>query len=231
MHAAVTPDPDSHYDDYYDSDTGRNSRRSSMQPPSRPSSRPNSVHGNAAMQGYTGGSLHRFISHEETHHSGIGTPLEEIEEYEPLFPEDDGKTQTSPKKVFKKRPELAQHHFPSRDTWEDTPASLQYSATVSTPDLEKTQQAVDAERAAVSSTFETPAEEASRREQNDKENGMTSDSKTFIKPQFKSAVADEMHRPGAHRFPSSDVWEDSPDSVRLVTTVSGPQVCLESASM
>ncbi|KAK4493800.1 hypothetical protein PRZ48_014985 [Zasmidium cellare] len=222
MHAAVVPDPDSHYDEYYDSDTARNSRRGSAQPPSRPSSRPNSVHG--SMQGYSGGSLHRFISHEETHHSGVGTPLEEIEEYEPLFPEDEGKGQTSPKKVFKKRSELAQHHFPSRDVWEDTPDSLQYSTTVSTPELERTQQAVEADRGAAKATFETPAEEAQRRQQNDKENDMTSDSKTFIKPQFKSAVLEDIHRPGAHRFPSSDVWEDSPDSVRLVTTVSSPQM-------
>lgn len=223
MHAAVTPDPDHYYDDY-ESDTGRNSRPNSIHHHSRPSSRPSSVHGTGSLQGYSGGSLHRFVSHEEPHHSGMGTPLEEIEEYEPLFPEDD-RGKESPRKAFKKRPELAQHHFPSQDVWEDTPASLQYSATVSTPDLEKTQEAMEEERTAKgSSTFETPEQEARRRDQNDKANDMTSDNKTFIKPHFKPGVADEVHRPQAHRFPSSDVWEDSPSSVYHVTTVASPQV-------
>lgn len=219
MHAAVTPDPDHYVDDYqYESDTG--SRRNG----SRPSSRPGSVHGAAPAQGYHGGSLHRFVSREEEHHSGVGTPLEEIEEYEPLFPEGEGEGKGDVKRTFKKRPELAQHHFPSRDVWEDTPSSLQYSAEVSTPDLEKTQAAAaqDSERKSAAHTFETPEQEMQRRGQNAQVNDMTSDNKTFVKPHFKPGVAEEVHRPSAHRFPSSDVWEDSPDSFTLVnqTTVS-----------
>ncbi|CAK3917147.1 Hypothetical predicted protein [Lecanosticta acicola] len=221
MHAAVTPDPDAYHDDFhYESDTG--SRKGSIQPNSRPSSRPSSVHGS---QSYHGGSLHRFVSREEEHHSAMGTPLEEIEEYEPLFPEEGEKE--SAKRTFKKRPELAQHHFPSRDVWEDTPSSLQYSATVSTPDLEKRQAAtLEADSKSVAETFETPEQEMQRRSQNSRENDMTSDSKTFLKPHFKPGVAEEIHRPGVHRFPSSDVWEDSPDSYTLVnqTTVSNLDV-------
>ncbi|KAI7111214.1 hypothetical protein KC324_g19865, partial [Hortaea werneckii] len=55
---------------------------------------------------------------------------------------------------------------------------------------------------------------------------MTKDSKTFAKPHFRSDVAHEMHheRPSANRFPSRDIWEDTPDSMRLVTTVSSPQM-------
>lgn len=226
MHAAVTPDPDHNIDDgyYYDSDTARSRRGSHGN--SRPSSRPGSVHGASALQGYSGGSLHRFVSREEEHHSGMGTPLEEIEEYEPLFPEDEQNC-GSPKKQFKKRPELAQHHFPSQDVWEDTPSSLQYSTTVSTPDLERTREEIDAAREArPSTTFETLEEEQKRRRQAEKEHDMTSDSKTFIKPHFKPGVANELHRPSTHRFPSSDVWEDSPDSFTLVntTTVNASQV-------
>ena len=214
MHAAVEP----HGDDFYDSDHSYTARRNS----SRPSSRPSSVHGAAAMN-YTGGSLHRYVSHEEQHHSGVGTPLEEIEEYEPLFPEDEKETDVR-KKVLKKRPDLAHHHFPSQDVWEDSPASLHYSTTVSTPDLERRQLDIESVDPSTStSTFETPEQEAKRRSQNP--NDMTSDSKTFMKPQFKAGVMHDLHheRPGPHRFPSSDVWEDSPDSVRLETTVGGPQ--------
>jgi len=215
MHAAVDFEP--HPDDFYDSDHGQSGRRNS----SRPSSRPGSVHGVPAMN-YPGGSLHRYVSHEEQHHQGTGTPLEEIEEYEPLFPEDE-KEGDIRKKVLKKRPDLAHHHFPSQDVWEDTPASLHYSTTVSTPDLERQQPEVAPVQSSNSAaqTFETPEQEMKRINQNPHD--MTSSAKTFIKPQFK-AVNDLHHeRPGAHRFPSSDVWEDSPDSVRLETTVAGPQ--------
>jgi hypothetical protein len=217
MHAAVVPEP--HPDDY-DSDHGFPARRNS----SRPSSRPSSVHGQAVVNNYTGGSLHRFISHEEHSHSGVGTPLEEIEEYEPLFPEDEKDGQQVRKKVLKKRPDLSHHHFPSQDVWEDTPDSLQYSTTVSTPDLERTrEQAEGTGTADASAVFETPEQEAKRRYQN--EDDMLSDSKTFVKPHFKPGVMEELHhdRPSPHRFPSSDVWEDTPDSMRIETTVSAPQ--------
>jgi hypothetical protein len=72
--------------------------------------------------------------------------------------------------------------------------------------------------------FETPEQEEKRKMQND--DNMLSDKKTFIKPQFKPGVMEELHheRPSAHRFPSSDVWEDTPDSARIETTVSGPQM-------
>lgn len=214
MHAAVDFEP--HPDDFYDSDHAQSGRRNS-----RPSSRPGSVHGVSAAN-YTGGALRRFVSHEEQPHTGTGTPLGEIEEYEPLFPEDE-KDDDIRKKVLKKRPDLAHHHFPSQDVWEDTPASLHYSTTVSTPDLERQQPEIDPidKSNSANPTFETPEQEAKRIQQNPHD--MTSSAKTFIKPQFK-AVSDLHHeRPGAHRFPSSDVWEDTPDSVRLETTVAGPQ--------
>ncbi|KAI7519611.1 hypothetical protein KC331_g20614, partial [Hortaea werneckii] len=71
--------------------------------------------------------------------------------------------------------------------------------------------------------FETPDQEQ-KRQTNDAD--MTKDSKTFAKPHFRSDVAHEMHheRPSANRFPSRDIWEDTPDSMRLVTTVSSPQM-------
>lgn len=221
LEPAVAPEQGRAADDEYgyDSDHLPVSRRSSTQPHSRPTSRPTSMHG------YQGGSLHRFISHDEPAGSGMGTPLEEIEEYEPLFP-DEGKEDEKPK-VWQKRPGLAQHHFPSQDVWEDTPSSLQYMATVETPEPpSERKERGDGQQGQGQggvSLFETPEEEARR-----KDNGadMTTDGKTFAKPHFKADVAHDLHhdRPGVQRFPSRDIWEDTPDSMRLVTTVSSPQM-------
>jgi hypothetical protein len=215
LQPAVDPEEVRHDHSDYEDDVPP-SRRSSLRPNSRPSSRPNSVHG-----GYQGGPLHRFISHEEHHTSGMGTPLEEIEEYEPLFPEDE-KDENQPR-VFKKRPGLAQHHFPSQDIWEDTPDSLRYQTTVQTPEppVEVSKPPEEVNPATV---FETPEQEEARKTENPED--MTSDNKTFAKPHFKPGVLEEANgaRPGVQRFPSHDIWEDTPDSMRLVTTVSSPQM-------
>lgn len=218
MQPAVNPEPhhEDDYYDHYDSDQGRpDSRRSSLRVPSRPTSRPNSMHGE-----YHGGNLHRFISHEDHHGSGMGTPLEEIEEYEPLFPEDE-KAPVKPKPKGLTRPGLEHHHFPSQDIWEDAPSSVHYSTTVETPEPPPEKQAI-APPPVKSPTFETPEQEQRRKEMN--QSDMMSDEKTFAKPHFKAGVQEEMHRPGVQRFPSQDIWEDTPDSMRLVTTVSAPQM-------
>ncbi|WPH02036.1 Hypothetical protein R9X50_00489100 [Acrodontium crateriforme] len=212
---AVTPEM--HHDEFYDSDHYNESRRSSLKPPSRPSSRP----GSNQSGGYHGGPLHRYISHEEQHGSGMGTPLEEIEEYEPLFPEDEGVAK--PKTASAIRPRLEEHHFPSQDVWEDTPSSLQYLATVETPEPPHEEKALQSSGEKASSAFETPEQEQRRRAGNPTD--MNSDSKTFIKPLFKSGIQTEMHdRPGIQRFPSRDIWEDTPSSALFETTVSGPQM-------
>jgi hypothetical protein len=177
---------------------------------SRPSSRPGSIHG---------GPLSRFISHEERPGSGMGTPLEEIEEYEPLFPEEED-AKTTPTKNFKKRPGLAQHHFPSQDIWEDTPASLQFTTSVETPEPVEDPSERKESPPAAAAVFETPEQEQARRQIG---GSMLSDRKTFAKPHFRSGAHAEAERPGTQRFPSHDIWEDTPDSMRLETTVSGPQ--------
>ena len=213
MQPAVDPETDPYSDNYYESDHGYDrSRRSSMRVPSRPSSRPNSMHVD-----YQGGSLHRFMSHEEHHASGMHTPLEEIEEYEPLIPEDEEEPKPKPKSV-RKRPGLEHHHFPSQDVWEDAPSSVYYSTTVETPEPPREVRGVEAP-AAKPTLFETPEQEHERKAQNPDD--LSSDNKTLInKPYLK----DEM-RPGMQRrFPSQDIWEDAPDSVHFVTTVGSPQM-------
>lgn len=215
MQPAVNPELHDDYEsDQHQQDT---SRRNSMRVPSRPSSRPNSVHGD-----YHGGNLHRFISQEEYHYSGMHTPLEEIEEYEPLIPEgEESEQRPKPTAAKAKRPGLEHHHFPSQDVWEDTPSSLQYSTTVDTPEPPREAEVPDDSKP-TTAVFETPEKEHRRRSEN--QHNMLSDSKTLIKPHYSKAVRDELdHRPGMQRFPSRDIWEDTPNSMMFETTVGGPQ--------
>ena len=183
---------------------------------SRPTSRPASIHGGLP-------ALARFTSHDDR--EDLHTPLEDVDEYEPLFP-DDEKQQVKPHNIaerFRNRPD-AKRRFPSQDIWEDTPNSLQLQAEVTTPEpvVEKSQE----ESKPTSAVFETPETEAARKGEVD-ENGkadLLPKEERWAKSNFKPHIRDEMHRPGMkQRFPSRDIWEDSPDSVHLETTVGGPQ--------
>ncbi|KAJ6019059.1 hypothetical protein N7522_001126 [Penicillium canescens] len=149
--------------------------------------------------------LTRYDSREDSH-----TPLEDVEEYEPLFPEDDAKKEgpLSAADRFKKRPDALRHRFPSQDIWEDTPNSLQLHTTVTTPDLPRQDS---------TETFETPEQEANRRMQTTKV-----DSHQVAAHILEGESSKEKHvRPDTfkQRFPSRDIWEDAPDSQQLVTTV------------
>ncbi|KAL8937682.1 MAG: hypothetical protein Q9211_003560 [Gyalolechia sp. 1 TL-2023] len=197
------------------SGSATNSRPTSR-PTSRPGSRPGSVHGSLPV-------LSRFVSHDER--EDMYTPLEDVEEYEPLFPDDDGKeTHPNPALERFKRREMMKRRFPSQDIWEDTPNSLQLQATVSTPEPAEETAAPDSERP--SATFETPEAEAGRKgEATEEEKAqLLPREERLARSHFKPHIRDEMHRPGLkQRFPSRDIWEDSPDSARLITTVDGPQ--------
>jgi hypothetical protein len=172
---------------------------------SRPTSRPASIHG-------VGTNLARFVSRNEERED-MHTPLEDVEEYEPLFPEEDeSKPLTAPDR-FKVRPGALKRRFPSQDIWEDSPDSHQHYATVSTPDLPST-----ATKTGLSET------ESARKADGEAEKAKKQES--LVKSIFTSHVKDEMPaRPQLkQRFPSRDIWEDSPDSHYLVTTVSTPEV-------
>ncbi|KAJ5793583.1 hypothetical protein N7457_000182 [Penicillium paradoxum] len=194
LHPAVSPTFDRHGSFEDDS----RSRTPSVTH-SRSNSRSASVQGQFPV-------LTRYDSRDDTH-----TPLEDVEEYEPLFPEEDAKKEktVSAADRFKKRPDTLKHRFPSQDIWEDTPNSLQLHATVTTPDLPKRDS---------SESFETPEQEATRRMQTTKVDshqvaahileGESTKEKAPVRPDtFKQ------------RFPSRDIWEDAPDSHHLVTTV------------
>ncbi|KAF2153707.1 hypothetical protein K461DRAFT_266834 [Myriangium duriaei CBS 260.36] len=214
QHAAVEW-AEKHGDEYhsgYDSDHHQHEKRRS--------SRPSSAHGEP---------LSRFISHEKHEGSGVGTPLHEIQEYEPLFPDDDEKA-PKPKPSNKHlRPDLARHHFPSQDIWEDNPDSLGLTATVSTPDLPLEPNEDDEQRTGPASTFESPEKEADRKNgplPSDRAHYLPKETERLAHRNFKPGVLQDIPgRPGLQpRFPSRDIWEDTPDSMRLETTVSTPDV-------
>ncbi|KAF2813928.1 uncharacterized protein BDZ99DRAFT_410128 [Mytilinidion resinicola] len=188
---------------------------------SRSSSRNNSVHSGMA-------GLSRFNSPSENEHTS--TPLDNVKEYEPLFPEDEehvpkDRAKTAVDKL--KRPDLARHHFPSQDVWEDTPSSLQLQTTVDEPQAPEESQ-THGDFTASSGVFEKPEAEADRKQNltaEDQTSFLPEKTKRFAKSGFnKDVLSDVNSRPGLNqRFPSHDIWEDTPDHHNLVTTVSGPQ--------
>ncbi|KAF7951542.1 hypothetical protein EAE96_006848 [Botrytis aclada] len=181
----------------------------SSTPGSKQTSRPGSIHTPAAR-------------------ATESAPLEEVHEYEPLFPEDEKlgaeeRPETAAERL--KRPEVQKRKFPSQDVWEDTPNSLQYTATVSTPQLPDPDE--DNEDAHKRSK-ETPEQAFARRQEElaERENASTD---SFLHPQKKvwshkpHLAAETRPKNLQQRFPSRDVWEDTPDSLQLQTTVSTPQ--------
>lgn len=191
----------------------RGSAHEMEEPQSRPTSRPNS----------RPTSIYKEPSFE--HRS---TPLEDVDEYEPLFPEEE-KKQAEKTAAVPRRPSDHKQRFPSRDIWEDAPNSVHYTAEVSTPDVSES---VPPVLDIPARDGETPAQ-AFARHQEELAEKESRDSESFLhrkqKPQNwlhqKPHLAQELQskRPGVQRFPSQDVWEDTPDSLRLETTVSAPQ--------
>ncbi len=182
---------------------------------SRPTSRPASIH---SLPG-----LSRYSTHDEDREN-MHTPLEDVDEYEPLFPDEEGnKRPVTAAERLKLREQMKR--FPSKDIWEDTPNSLQLQATVETPEPSNEQSdPVDKAPAAV---FETPEQERARKgEVTEEERAkLIPKEERLAKSNFKPHLRQEMHRPGlTQRFPSRDIWEDSPDSARLETTVGDSQI-------
>jgi len=176
---------------------------------SRPSSRPGSIHG--AMPGL------RLP----------GVPLEDLDEYEPLFPEEEKNAEkerplTAADRL--KRPELKNRKFPSQDIWEDTPNSLQYTATVSTPQLPEEQEADSKDSPQEENSahaFARRQEELAERESKSQDSFLHQEKKPWA---HKPHLAAETRPNLKQRFPSRDIWEDTPDSLQLQTTVDSPQV-------
>lgn len=198
QHPAVSPTLER--GDSFDHDIKSQSSSTSH---SRPTSRPSSLHGRPTLARYTS----RGEEREDIH-----TTLEDVDEYEPLFPEDDNKEKkpVSTAERFNQRPNTLNHKFPSEDIWEDTPNSLQLHATVTTPDIPKNEPS------------EAPEEDFLRKSQ-----AASVDPHEVATSILESENQEEKNQKtpslSKQRFPSKDVWEDAPDSQQLVTTVGAPQ--------
>ena len=194
---------------------------------SRPGSRPGSIHGGSLLP-----SLSRFTSrHEDYERQDLHTPLEDVDEYEPLFPDEDSKKKSMTMAERFKRPQTLQHRFPSQDTWEDAPGSSMHVATVTMPDLPERPKE-KSERPDPAKTFEHPETEAARKEETSEaeKKKLIPKEERLAMSKFAPHLRDDMPtRPGLQpRFPSQDVWEDSPDSQYLTTTVSRSEDILRS---
>ncbi|KAI9738885.1 MAG: hypothetical protein M1818_005198 [Claussenomyces sp. TS43310] len=192
--------------------------RSQSNSSSRTTSRPGSIHG-----------ITPSIRLPTEYELGHSTPLEDLHEYEPLFTEDEGRA-SKPKTTadkLKARPDLKNRKFPSQDVWEDTPPSALHTATVSTPQLPAdNSEEGDHMRGLHEHDDETP-EQAFARKQEELAEQEAEDSESFLNPAKpwakQSHLVSETRPTLKQRFPSRDVWEDSPDSTMLTTTVNAPQ--------
>jgi len=185
------------------------------EPTSRPSSRP--------------ASLYKEPSFEMR-----STPLEDVEEYEPLFEEDEKVKKLAVEEKIKKE---HKRRFPSADVWEDAPSSVHYTAEVSTPEPSEEQAKAGGPMAPPPKREgETPAQAFARHQEELAEKevaergpegflpGRKKDKATWVQHQPHLAGSEPASRPSmAQRFPSRDVWEDTPDCAKLETTVSTPQ--------
>jgi Altered inheritance of mitochondria protein 21 len=187
-------------------------------PTSRPTSRPGSTHGLQTL-------LSRFVSRHDDREE-IHTPLEDVEEYEPLFPDEDEskKRPVNSAERFKQRPDTLKHRFPSQDIWEDTPSSAMHVATITTPDpMAQNDSAIPKP---VSNEFEDPSTESARKGEVDEADKaeLLPKEEGLAKSRFATHLQNGIPaRPGMQqRFPSRDIWEDTPDSMQLVTTVASP---------
>lgn len=180
-------------------------------PPSRPTSRPSSIR----------------ITHTQPEYGS--TPLEDVEEYEPLFTEEAKEEKSKEKKP---KQEMAdenecRRHFPSKDIWEDAPSSVHYTTTVLTPEVpeqnRRRSSAYNDDRPITpAQAFAQYQEQLAEKEASGRTNNFLSlsaeDRPTWIdhQPHLKAK------RPAANRrFPSRDVWEDAPDSHLHESALSG----------
>ncbi|KAJ4346103.1 hypothetical protein N0V95_005719 [Ascochyta clinopodiicola] len=209
---AVSPELERHHDgEYTVNEDGTPAYLTKQRTHSRSSSRNNSV------------QQHRAIPSPARFGDKTGAPLESHKEYEPLFPEDeeeDQKPKTLADKV--KRPNLARHHFPSQDVWEDAPGSLQLETTVDTPQAPEEPETPVGADVSAAKVFEPPEIEEKR-----KNNITAKDQQSFLSEHTKQFAIENKHlrgvRPNIQRFPSQDIWEDAPEHGHLETTVNAPQ--------
>ncbi|RKF71814.1 putative protein impact protein [Golovinomyces cichoracearum] len=157
------------------------------------------------------------------------TPLEDLEEYEPLFPDERKAVEKSGTLNLVEKfqcPEM-NRRFPSQDVWEDTPNSLQYTATVSAPQLpeeRKEREKTGYEEETLPQAFARMQEELAEQELKGPENGRPQERVKKPMKIIRQSEPGTIFEVTNHRFPSRDIWEDTPDSLLLRTSVARPQI-------
>ncbi|KAM0331650.1 hypothetical protein ACHAQA_003329 [Verticillium albo-atrum] len=151
----------------------------------------------------------------------VSTPLEDVVEYEPLFPEEEEQKRKAEAQAGKPR-----HKFPSKDIWEDAPDSVNATAMVSTPEVEE-EEFIRSSHEVVRT--ETPAQAFARQQEElaEKESRQSPESYGLRqahvpRPHPVQRMQSHEARPHTNRFPSRDVWEDTPESLMHETTVDSP---------
>ena len=196
---AVHPPPERHGSAFEESEA-----------PSRPTSRPS--------------TLHQTPSYIEQHRS---TPLDDVEEYEPLFDEEEEKRRAAAKKAEEAR---VRHFFPSKDVWEDAPDSVHFSAEVQSPEpedaahLKRRQSREEEERSMTpAQIFAQHQEElAEKKTRGPKEYFPRNNDSKPTWAGHQSHLQTE-RAASSQRFPSRDIWEDVPESQLYSTTVDDEQ--------
>ncbi|KAK2031484.1 hypothetical protein LX32DRAFT_691708 [Colletotrichum zoysiae] len=176
--------------------------------PSRPTSRPTSIYHNPSQTELT------------------STPLEDVEEYEPLFDEDGTEVKKPEPEANTWKP---RHKFPSKDVWEDAPDSVNYTAEVSTPEPTETEHPSSRRRSELPA--ENPALEFARKQEELAEQearGIHTKSENKPLPMALQQAKQETRPAMSNRFPSRDVWEDTPESLMHEAVVDTPEPTEES---
>lgn len=179
-----------------------------------------------SMSGGIGPGLSRYLSPDDREE--ISTKLEDVEEYEPLFPEDEDNKESSPKLLGKSRREvLLRHKFPSEDIWEDAPESTQLHATVSVPALpEEDARTVvpdnDDDRSSIVDV--APSQEKTEDVEHFKPGAYNERGQLDGQADTERKEVGRLRPRMKQRFPSRDIWEDTPASLQLQTVVLTPQI-------
>ena len=169
------------------------------------------------------------------------TPLDQVEEHEPLFPDSDetkesltADNHTALREGVEKAfggstPSRASRKFPSDDIWEDAPPSSHLSATVASPPPGLSPlglaMVTAGEGAAIGGELQDEESDRLGVPNRHKKSQSPDEQRKPIKPTLPSKI-----NSGKQRFPSKDIWEEAPDSTRLTATVSHTPVEEESQS-
>ena len=192
-------------------------RRTVSRPPSRPPSR------GATRE--SPGTVDQLVTSDT---QVPFTPLEQVEEHEPLFPDGDetkgshtADNHTALREGVEKAfggstPSRSSRKFPSNDIWEDAPPSSHLSATVASPPPGLSSFGL-ATATGVAIGGELQDEESDRL-------GVPNRHKKAQSPDEQSKPIRPTLPPktssGKQKFPSKDIWEEAPHSTQLTTTVS-----------